>query len=165
MKFTTNKNGLLLKINQEEEENKTQKELNKKLLNQKKSESMKGENHHFYDQQLSDNHALNISVSTTNSKRAKNPNLSNEKIREIYALKSTGVMQKDVAEQYQMNREMIRRIWNRVIIPTDDEEFMNKKEEKISNKKVAKPDDNLSFDQKTSIGKRSLSSAEYVEII
>ena len=160
-----NKNGLLLKINQEEEENKTQKELKKKILYQNKSESMKGENHHFYGQNLSDNHALNISVSTTNSKRAKNPNLSNEKIREIYALKSTGVMQKDVAEQYQMNREMIRRIWNRVIIPTDDEEFMNKKEEKISNKKVAKPDDNLSFDQKTSIGKRSLSSAEYIEII
>ena len=124
-----------------------------------------GNNNPNYGQNLSDNHALNISVSTTNSKRAKNPNLSNEKIREIYALKSTGVMQKDVAEQYQMNREMIRRIWNRVIIPTDDEEFMNKKEEKISNKKVAKPDDNLSFDQKTSIGKRSLSSAEYVEII
>ena len=87
---------------------------------------MKGEKHHFYGQQLSDNHALNISVSTTSAKRAKNPNLTNKKIREIYALKDTGVMQKDVAEKYQMNREMIRRIWNRVIIATDDEEFMNK---------------------------------------
>ena len=160
-----NKNGLLLKINEEEEKIKIQKELEKKINNEKKSESMKGNNNPNYGKNLSDTHALNISLSTTTSKRAKNPNLSNDKIREIYALKITGIMQKDVAEKYNMNREMIRRIWNKTIMPTDDEEFMNKKEELIISKKSVKEDNDLTFEQKTSIGKRSLSSNEYIEII
>ena len=124
-----------------------------------------GANNPNYGKNLSDTHALNISLSTTTSKRAKNPNLSNDKIREIYALKITGIMQKDVAEKYNMNREMIRRIWNKIIMPTDDEEFMNKKEELIISKKSVKEDNELTFEQKTSIGKRSLSSNEYIEII
>ena len=124
-----------------------------------------GNNNPNYGKNLSDTHALNISLSTTTSKRAKNPNLSNDKIREIYALKITGIMQKDVAEKYNMNREMIRRIWNKTIMPTDDEEFMSKKEELIISKKSVKEDNELTFEQKTSFGKRSLSSNEYVEII
>ena len=160
-----NKNGLLLKMNEEEEKSKIKKELEKKINNKKKSESMQGVNNPNYGKNLSDTHALNISLSTTTSKRAKNPNLSNDKIREIYALKITGIMQKDVAEKYNMNREMIRRIWNKTIMPTDDEEFMNKKEELITNKKSVKEDNDLTFEQKTSIGKRSLLSNEYIEII
>lgn len=160
-----NKNCLLLKINEEDENIKIQKELEKKINNQKKSESMQGVNNPNYGKNLSDAHSLNISLSTTTSKRANNPNLSNEKIREIYALKNTGIMQKDVAEKYSMNREMIRRIWNKSIIPTDDEDFIKKKEESISNKKSVKEDNELTFEQKTSFGKRSLSSNEYVEII
>lgn len=118
-----------------------------------------------YGNHLSNTHALNISLSTTTTKRAKNPNLSNEKIREIYALKDTGIMQKDVSEKYNMNRETIRRIWNKTIIPTDDKEFMNKKEELITSKKSVKQDNQLTIEQKTSIGKRSLSPTEYIEII
>ncbi len=159
-----NKNGLLLKLNEENENIKIQKELEKKIFYQKKSESMKGENNPNFGQKLSDTHALNISLSTTTSKRAKNPNLSNEKIREIYSLKNTGIMQKDVAEKYNMNREMIRRIWNKSIMPTDDEEFMSKKEELIISKKSTKNDE-LSFEQKTSIGKRTLDIDKIIEII
>jgi len=159
-----NKNGLLLKINEEEEKIKIQKELEKKINNEKKSESMQGVNNPNYGKQFSDTHALNLSLSITKLKRANNPNLSNEKIREIYALKNTGIMQKDVAEKYSMNREMIRRIWNKSIIPTDDEDFIKKKEELIISKKSTKNDE-LSFEQKTSIGKRSLSSEQYIEIM
>jgi hypothetical protein len=159
-----NKNGLLLKINEEDENSKIQKELEKKINNQKKSESMQGVNNPNYGKQFSDTHALNLSLSITKLKRANNPNLSNEKIREIYALKNTGIMQKDVAEKYSMNREMIRRIWNKSIIPTDDEDFIKKKEELIISKKSTKNDE-LSFEQKTSIGKRSLSSEQYIEIM
>lgn len=150
--------------NEEEENNKIQKELEKKINNKKKSESMQGVNNPNYGKQFSDTHALNLSLSITKSKRAKNPNLSNEKIREIYALKDTKIMQKDVAEKYNMSREMIRRIWNKSIMPTDDEDFINKKEELIISKKSVK-DNDLTFEQKTSIGKRSLSSEQYVEIM
>jgi hypothetical protein len=141
------------------------KELQKKAFYIEKSESMKGENHMYYGQKLSDNHALKISVATTNAKRAGNPNLTNEKIREIYALKGNE-KQIDVAEKYDMNREMIRRIWNRLIIPTDDPEFLTKKQELVSSNKL---DNNheviLTNEQKTSMGKRTLSSDEYLEII
>jgi hypothetical protein len=160
-----NKGGLLLKLKKEDEELMKQKESEKKIFYEKKSEQMKGENNPNYGKYLSDSHALNISLSTTNTKRAKNPNLSNEKIREIYALKDTGVLQKDVAEKYSMNREIIRRIWNKIILPTDDVEFLSKKEESISQKKSEKEDNQLTFEQKTSIGKRQLTSDQYIEII
>jgi hypothetical protein len=39
-----------------------------------------GNNNPNYGKYLSDNHALNNSVSTTSAKRAKKPNLTNEKI-------------------------------------------------------------------------------------
>jgi hypothetical protein len=129
------------------------------------SEKKIGLNNPNYGQKLSDNHALKISVATTNAKRAGNPNLTNEKIREIYALKGNE-KQIDVAEKYDMNREMIRRIWNRLIIPTDDPEFLTKKQELVSSNKL---DNNhevtLTNEQKTSMGKRTLSSDEYLEII
>ena len=139
-----------------------EKELKKQEFYLAKSESMKGENHHFYGQKLSNEHALNISIATTNAKRANNPNLTNEKIREIYNLKDT-MMQKDVVEKYDMNREMIRRIWNRQIIPTDDPDFLIKKTELVS--KVSLSKDDLTFEQKTSLGKRSLNIDEIIEIL
>jgi hypothetical protein len=122
-----------------------------------------GINNPNYGQHLSNEHALNISIATTISKRSNNPNLTNEKIREIYDLKDK-MMQKDVAEKYEMSREMIRRIWNRSIIPTDDPEFLIKKTELVSKDKSLISDD-LTFEQKTSIGKRSLKSEQYIEII
>jgi hypothetical protein len=141
------------------------KELQKKAFYIEKSESMKGENHMYYGQKLSDNHALKISLATTNAKRAGNPNLTNEKIREIYALKGNE-KQIDVAEKYDMNREIIRRIWNRLIIPTDDPKFLTQKQELVSSNKS---DNNseiiLTNEQKTSMGKRTLSSDEYLEIL
>ena len=73
-------------------------------------------------------------------------------------------MQKDVAEKYGMSREIIRRIWNRSIIPTDDPDFLVKKKELVS-KESSSSTDNLTFEQKTSLGKRSLTSEQYVGII
>jgi hypothetical protein len=150
------------------------KNLNEEIINEKelkrqefylaKSESMKGENHHFYGQKLSDEHSLNISIATTNAKRANNPNLTNEKIREIYELKDTS-LQKDVAEKYNMNREIIRRIWNRELLPTDDKEFINKKQELIQNKSNNNINSNITPEQKTSIGKRTLNIDDYIEIL
>ena len=125
---------------------------------------MKGENHHFYGQKLSDEHSLNISIATTNAKRANNPNLTNEKIREIYELKGISV-QKDVTEKYNMNREIIRRIWNRELLPTDDQEFISKKQELIQNKSNNNINSNITSEQKTSIGKRTLNIDEYIEIL
>jgi len=139
------------------------KEEKKKEFYLKKSESMIGINNPNYGHPLSNEHALNISIATTVSKRSNNPNLTNEKIREIYDLKDK-MMQKDVAEKYEMSREMIRRIWNRSIIPTDDPEFLIKKTELVSKDKSSISDD-LTFEQKTSIGKRSLKSEQYIEII
>jgi hypothetical protein len=110
-------------------------------------------------------HALNISISTTISKRSKNENLTNEKIREIYGLKDTE-LQKNVAEKYNMNREIIRRIWNKIILPTDDPDFLQSKIDKTSTiKKEETQNNNLTFEQKTSIGKRTLSIDEYIIIL
>ena len=111
------------------------------------------------------NHALNISLSTTLSKRSKNENLTNQKIREIYGLKDIE-LQKNVAEKYNMNREIVRRIWNKIILSTDDPEFLQSKIEKTSTvKKEETQNNNLTFEQKTSIGKRTLSIDEYIIIL
>lgn len=120
-----------------------------------------------YGKNLESTHSLNISLATSLSKRAKNENLTDEKIREIYALKDVE-LQKDVAEKYKMNREMIRRIWNKTLLPTDDPEYMLKKELSIS-KKVSYDDNSekstLTNAQKTSIGKRTLSIEIYIDAL
>ena len=158
-----NKEGYDKNVLLDLEKQNIEKEEKKKEVYFKKSESMTGLNNPNYGHHLSNEHALNISVATTVAKRSNNPNLTNEKIREIYDLKDK-IMQKDVAEKYGMNREIIRRIWNRLIIPTDDPDFLVKKTELVS-KKSSSSTDNLTFEQKTSLGKRSLTSEQYVEII
>ena len=127
---------------------------------------MKGENNPNYGKHLSNEHALNISIETTKTKRANNPNLSDEKITEIYNLKDK-MMQKDVAEKYGMNREMIRRIWNKTIVPINSSDFVERKQEKIIEKINGKNNNNieLTSQQKTSIGKRTLNVDEIIEII
>lgn len=116
-----------------------------------------GINNPNYGKKMSDEHVCKISIESSKTKRAKNPNLTNEKIHEIYKLKDK-IMQKDVAEKYNMNREMIRRIWNRELLPTDDPEF----ETNVLNKKTTK---NIDHSTSTSLGKRSLTTPQYIEII
>jgi len=130
------------------------------------SQKKMGINNPNYGQKLSDSHALNISIATTNAKRANNPNLTNDKIREIYALKGLE-LQIDVAEKYNLHRNMIRQIWNKTLIPTDDPEFLTQKQELITSNKSGGETDGLQLtnDQRTSLGKRTLSSDEYLEII
>jgi len=141
-------------------EKKLEKETFTKII---QSDKKIGLNNPNYGHHLSNEHALNISVATTVAKRSNNPNLTNDKIREIYDFKDK-IMQKEVAEKYGLNREIIRRIWNRTIIPTDDPDFLVKKKELVSNESSSSTD-NLTFEQKTSVGKRSLTSEQYVEII
>ena len=146
-------------------ENNINEETKKQNLKQIQSEKKTGINNPNYGHNLTDTHALNISLSTTVSKRSKNENLTNEKIREIYGLKDTE-LQKNVAEKYNMNREIIRRIWNKIILPTDDPDFLQSKIEKTSTlKKEENQNNNLTFEQKTSIGKRTLSIDEYIIIL
>lgn len=112
---------------------------------------------------LSTEHINKISLSTATTKRSKNPNLTNEKIREIYELKDK-MKQVEVAEKYGMKREMIRRIWQKKLLPTDDPDFSTKpQEEKKDDTTITSTP--LTFEQKTSIGKRSLTSEQYLEII
>jgi hypothetical protein len=129
------------------------------------SEKKTGLNNPNYGKSLTENHALNISLQTSKVKRANNPNLSDEKIIEIYNLKNK-MLQKDVAEKYNMNREMIRRIWNKLILPTNSPEYIEQKQEKINLLKTQQnTDNNITSQQKTSIGKRTLSVDEILEII
>lgn len=116
-----------------------------------------GLNNPNYGKKMNDEHVCKISIESSKTKRAKNPNLTNEKIHEIYKLKDK-IMQKDVAEKYNMNREMIRRIWNRELLPTDDPEF----ETNVLNKKTTK---NIDHSTSTSLGKRSLTTPQYIEIL
>jgi len=123
-----------------------------------------GLNNPNYGHKLSNEYALNISIATTNAKRAHNENLSNDKIREIFSLK-TILSQKDVSEKYNMHREMIRRIWNKELLATDDTDFINKKKELIQIKTNNNIIPNITPEQKTSIGKRSLNIDEIIEIL
>lgn len=143
-----------------------QKDLNNKIENQeinieKLRLNKTGINNNNYGKELSENHKNLISINSTITKRKKNPNLTNEKIKEIYNLKNI-LLQKDVAEKYNMNREMIRRIWNKNILPTDDENFNKLKEEK----KINNIETNIiNHSYLTSIGKRTLQTNQYIEII
>ena len=62
-------------------ENNINEEAKKQNLKQIQSEKKTGINNPNYGHNLTDTHALNISLSTTVSKRSKNENLTNEKIR------------------------------------------------------------------------------------
>jgi hypothetical protein len=135
-----------------------QKETSTKIIQSNKKIGLSNPN---YGHHLSDEHALNISLSTTLKKRSNNPNLTDDKIREIYALKGS-IQQQIIAEKYGMNREIVRRIWNRTLLPTDDPEFLTKKIESVKHINI---DSNLTFEQKTSLGKRALESDEYIEIV
>jgi hypothetical protein len=159
-----NKEGYEEKLKILNQEIANEKELKRQEFYLAKSESMKGENHYFYGQKLSEEHSLNISIATTNAKRANNPNLTNEKIREIYELKDKS-SQISISKKYEMHREIIRRIWNRELLPTDDPDFINKKQELIQNKSNNSINSNITSEQKTSIGKRSLNIDEYIEIL
>jgi hypothetical protein len=160
----SNKEGYEQKLKNINKEIINEKELKKQEFYLAKSESMKGENHHFFGKKLSEEHALNISIATTNTKRANNENLTNDKIREIFALK-TLFSQKDVSEKYNMHREIIRRIWNKEILPTDDPDFINRKKELIQLKFNNSINHDITPEQKTSIGKRSLNIDEIIEIL
>ena len=155
------KEGYEEHIEEETKNNKINKETYTKII---QSEKKKGLNNPNYGHHLDDEHVLNISIATTNAKRANNPNLTNEKIREIFNLKDTGALQKDIAEKYSMNREIIRRIWNKLILPTDDPEYLIKKKELIISKKEISSD-NLTHEQKTSLGKRNFIISEYIDIL
>ncbi len=147
---------------------------NKKLhmieINKIKSEKMKGENNLNYGKPLDNNHALNISIQTSIAKRRNNGNLSDEKIKEIYELKGTD-LQINIAEKYKMNRETIRRIWNKSIVPIDSEEFILNKEAKIKDRLSLLNEDSqpnnieLTHQLKTSLGKRTLTTDEMIEIM
>jgi hypothetical protein len=75
-------------------EKKLEKETFTKVI---QSDKKIGLNNPNYGHHLSNEHALNISVATTVAKRSNNPNLTDDKICEIYDLKDK-IMQKDVAE-------------------------------------------------------------------
>ena len=59
---------------------------------------------------------------------------------------------------------MIARIWKKIILPTDDEQFIDAKKKLIKSNKI-EHNSGLTPDQKTSIGKRNLNIDEYIEII
>jgi hypothetical protein len=130
------------------------------ILSHKKT----GLNNPNYGKHLDPNHSLHISIETTKAKRANNPNLTDDKIREIYDLKGS-MLQKDVAEKYNMNREIVRRIWNKIILPLDSTEFIENKKESISKKLKNEESSTLTNAQKTSLGKRQLTIDEYIQIL
>jgi hypothetical protein len=159
-----NNEGYQNKLKEKEDILLCEKELKKQELCLAKSESMKGENNPNYGKHLDPNHSLHISIETTKAKRANNPNLTDDKIREIYDLKGS-MLQKDVAEKYNMNREIVRRIWNKIILPLDSTEFIENKKENISKKLKNEESSTLTNAQKTSLGKRQLTIDEYIQIL
>jgi len=153
------KEGLLLKINEKnkilEEENNT-----KKIeFYLKKSESMKGVNNPNYGKEMSDEHKSKISI--TNSKVKRGEKYTDEILKEIFQLKGKEP-QKDVAQKYDCNREIIRRIWAEEMVPTDHPNYGNTSKIK---KDLSEKQDKKSGSQKTSETKKTLDNAVYIEII
>jgi len=99
------KSGLLLKIENKNKIYEQEKQIKQINFYQKKSESMKGENHYFYNKHFTDDHKSKISM--TNAKVKRGEKYTDTILKEIFQLKGI-LSQKDVAEKYDCNREIIR---------------------------------------------------------
>ncbi len=139
-------------------------EVNTKVVQSLKKEGILNPN---YGQERSIEHCIHISLSQINATR--DEKLSNERIREILSFKDKidedgkKILQKDVANKYNLHRDIIRKIWQGKMLPTDDENIVEKliknKQEKEINKNT------LSFNEKVSNGKRQLEMDEIIEIL
>jgi hypothetical protein len=150
------KEGLILKIESNNKIIEDEKKIKQYEFYKTKSESMKGENHYFYNKHFTDEHKSKISI--TNSKLKRGENYTDEKLKEIFQLKGKE-LQKDVAEKFNCNREIIRRIWNEEMVPTDHPNFGKLKLKNNDN------DNNKTSAQKTSDTKKTLDNIVYIEII
>jgi hypothetical protein len=150
------KEGLLLKIENKNKICEEEKKIKQMEFYQKKSESMKGENHYFYNKHFTDDHKSKISM--TNSKVKRGDKYTDPVLKEIFQLKGT-MLQKDVAEKYDSTRETIRRIWAEEMLPTDHPNYGKLKVKPIDN------EHGKTSAQKTSDTKKTLDNVVYLEII
>ena len=138
-------------------------ETNTKVLQSLKKEGILNPN---YGKELSNEHCVHIAISQMESKR--DEKLSNDKIREILSFKNKlddngkKILQQDVAKKYNLHRDIIRKIWQEKLLPTDD---INISEKIIKNKEDKKLNKNISFEEKVSDGKRQLEINEIIEIL
>jgi hypothetical protein len=123
------------------------------------SEKKIGVNNPNYGKEMSDEQKSKISI--TNSKVKRGEKYTDEILKEIFQLKGKEP-QKDVAQKYDCNREIIRRIWAEEMVPTDHPNYGNtskvKKDSSVQQYKK-------SGSQKTSETKKTLDNAVYIEII
>lgn len=151
------KEGLLLKIDEKIEKSKIEKEI--KLYTHTKviqSEKKMGMNNPNYGKEMSDEHKSKISITNMQVKRGEK--YTDEILKEIFQLKGIE-LQKDVAEKYECNREIIRRIWNEEMLPSDHPNYG-----KCKVKTFVKETDKTSS-QKTSDTKKTLDNNVYIEIV
>jgi hypothetical protein len=120
------------------------------------SEKKMGINNPNYGKEMSEDHKSKISM--TNSIIKRGDKYTDTILKEIFQLKGI-IPQKNVAEKYGCNREIIRRIWSEEMVPTDHSNYGKSKVKDVSEK------DNKSSSQKTSEGKRTLDNNVYIEII
>jgi hypothetical protein len=152
--YENQKEGLKIKIDNKKTEYEKKSKIKMKEFYKKKSESMKGEKHYFYNKELSESHKQKIAISNTQVKRGKK--YTDEVIKEIFQLKGKE-SQKDVSEKYDCNRDIIRRIWCEDMVPSDHPNFGKRD-------KTDKNPDKTSA-QKTSETKKTLSNEIYIEIV
>jgi len=150
------KEGLLLKMENKNKICEQEKQIKQMEFYQKKSESMKGENHYFYNKHFTDDHKSKISM--TNSKVKRGDKYTDDVLKEIFQLKGT-MLQKDVAEKYDCTREIIRRIWIEEMLPTDHPNYGKLKVKPIED------ENSKTSAQKTSDTKKTLDNVVYLEII
>ena len=122
------------------------------------SDKKMGINNPNYGKEMSDEHKSKISIA--NSKLKRGENYTDEKLKEIFQLKGKE-LQKDVAEKYNCNREIIRRIWAEEMVPTDHPNFGKCKVKEDSTEQKNKK----SSSQKTSETKKTLDNQVYLDII
>ena len=129
--------------------------------NQKNNIDNNIDNNISHKRELTTEHKVNLSKNIAISKR--NKDLTDDIIKEIFALKDSAILQKDVSEKYGINRNTVRLIWNSDILPLDDPEYEIKIKKKID--KDDCKEDNKSLSKKTSIGLRTVSINVYMEIL
>ena len=128
--------------------------INKTYTKILQSEKKMGINNPNYGKEMSEDHKSKISMA--NSKVKRGDKYTDHVLKEIFQLKGI-MLQKDVAEKYNCNREIIRRIWAEEMVPTNHPNF--------GKLKIKNNDNNKTSAQKTSESKKTLDNAVYLEII
>ena len=154
------------KVEAEKEMEEHYREERKIEVYREKSEKMMGEGNHNYGKDLSDETKQKMAIGIASAKR-ETSSLSDEKIELIRQMRKDNMTQQEIIEEFEkegrsLNRDTIRKVENGSIQTIQD--MKKDLQEGKKTVKPTKPIKGLSHEEKTAIGKRSVTgSLNFVE--